>query len=72
MSAVSTTNGTYLANLFNPQVVGDRIEKKPLYLLLTARILPTFSIPRSLVTALRRNFLTTFVSLPLRECTTTS
>ena len=28
MSAVSTTNGTYLANLFNPQVVGDRIEKK--------------------------------------------
>ena len=28
MSAVSTTNGTYLANLFNPQVVGDRIQKK--------------------------------------------
>ena len=28
MSAVSTTKGTYLANLFNPQVVGDRIEKK--------------------------------------------
>lgn len=28
MPAVSTTNGTYLANLFNPQVVGDRIEKK--------------------------------------------
>jgi N4-gp56 family major capsid protein len=28
MSAVSTTNGTYLANLFNHQVVGDRIEKK--------------------------------------------
>ena len=28
MPAVSTTNGTYLANLFNPQVVGDRINKK--------------------------------------------
>ena len=28
MPTVSTTNGTYLANLFNPQVVGDRIEKK--------------------------------------------
>ena len=28
MPAVSTTNGTYLANLFNPQVVGDRIQKK--------------------------------------------
>ena len=28
MPAVSTTNGTYLANLFNPQVVGDRIEKR--------------------------------------------
>jgi N4-gp56 family major capsid protein len=28
MAAVSTTTGTYLANLFNPQVVGDRIQKK--------------------------------------------
>lgn len=28
MPAVSTTNGTYLANLFKPQVVGDRINKK--------------------------------------------
>lgn len=28
MSAVSTTNGTYLTNLFKPQVVGDRINKK--------------------------------------------
>lgn len=28
MPAVSTTNGTYLTNLFNPQVVGDRINKK--------------------------------------------
>ena len=28
MSAVSTTYGTYLSNLFNPQVIGDRINKK--------------------------------------------
>ena len=28
MSAVSTSYGTYLSNLFNPQVVGDRINKK--------------------------------------------
>lgn len=28
MSTVSTTYGTYLTNLFNPQVVGDMIEKK--------------------------------------------
>ena len=28
MSAVSTTYGTYLADLFNPQVIGDRINKK--------------------------------------------
>ena len=28
MAAVSTTTGTYLANLFNPQVVGNRIQKK--------------------------------------------
>lgn len=28
MPAVSTTNGTYLTNLFKPQVVGDRINKK--------------------------------------------
>ena len=28
MATVSTTTGTYLSNLFNPQVVGDMIEKK--------------------------------------------
>ena len=28
MATVPTTTGTYLANLFNPQVVGDRINKK--------------------------------------------
>jgi len=28
MSTVSTTDGTYLTNLFNPQVVGDMIRKK--------------------------------------------
>ena len=28
MSAVSTSYGTYLSDLFNPQVVGDRINKK--------------------------------------------
>lgn len=28
MATVSTTTGTYLENLFNPQVVGDRINKK--------------------------------------------
>ena len=28
MSTVSTTYGTYLADLFNPQVIGDRINKK--------------------------------------------
>lgn len=28
MSTLSTTTGTYLSNLFNPQVVGDRINKK--------------------------------------------
>ena len=28
MGAVSTTDGTYLTNLFNPQVVGDMINKK--------------------------------------------
>jgi N4-gp56 family major capsid protein len=28
MATVSTTTGTYLKNLFNPQVVGDRINKK--------------------------------------------
>lgn len=28
MSAVSTSTGTYLTNLFNPQVVGDMINKK--------------------------------------------
>lgn len=28
MATVSTTTGTYLGDLFNPQVVGDRIDKK--------------------------------------------
>lgn len=28
MASVSTTDGTYLTNLFNPQVVGDMINKK--------------------------------------------
>lgn len=28
MATVDTTTGTYLSNLFNPQVVGDRINKK--------------------------------------------
>lgn len=28
MAAVNTTNGTYLASLFNPQVIGDMIEEK--------------------------------------------
>ena len=46
MGTLSTTDGTYLANLFNPQVVGDMIQKK---LVDAIRFSPLAEVHRDLV-----------------------